>query len=130
MLNPDYANDILDGLVRGEEVVLPDDVYVSLHTEEPDFGDEEHEVSGNDYSRQTVDFTEPSERKSSNDDDIDFEGMPAGEITHAGLYTDQDEGEGDLLWYGELADSREPEEDDIVRINAGDLTATINDINE
>ncbi len=82
VLSNDAANSALDYLLR------PATKYLSLHTSDPGpLGDFDSEASGGDYERQPTTFTVAGSRSSGNVDNAIFANMPAGTVTHVGIWT-------------------------------------------
>jgi hypothetical protein len=82
------------------------------------------EVSGGSYARTAVSFSAASSGATANSADVQFPTATAswGTITHAGVY---DNG-GNLLFVGELTNSKSVGSGDTFQISTGSLTISLN----
>lgn len=86
---------VLDAVLRGVPLDLPDTVYLALYKSDPTAADTGQEVSGAGYVRQAIPFSEAAleagKNTSKNTVDTDFPifTADAGLITHVGLRTAQ-----------------------------------------
>ena len=116
---------ILNGTLRNITYSAPDNVYLALYTNNPTDSDTGTEVSGGDYERQPVSFTSPTQTEGratvENENEIEFEIATEdwGTITHMGIRDSQNG--GNLLYYGELQNSKTIDQGDQFRVQAGDL---------
>lgn len=100
---------------------------LALFTSDPtETGAAGTEVSGGSYARQTITFAAESGGASSNSAQIDFPAATAGwgTITHIGIYDSA--GTPVMFWYAPLSASVTIATTDIFRVNAGDITVSIN----
>lgn len=83
------------------------------------------EVTGGSYARTAVSFTAASGGSTSNSADVQFPTATAdwsGTVTHAGVYDNA----GQLLFVGELTNSKTVGNGDTFQISAGSLTISLN----
>lgn len=114
----------------------PGTLYIALHTDDPTESGDANEVSAADYSRADVpagtgEFTKDTSGTGtsiSNDGEISFGTATNdwGTVSHFSIWTDQQGGSGNPLWYSSLSTSKTVNTDDEIRFQAGDLTAQIN----
>lgn len=117
-------NKILDHVLGkgARNMTSPANLYVSLHTADPtDTMAAAGEVSGNNYSRQSVSFGAASGGTASNLADLVFSciGGNWGTITHVGIWDASTSGNG--LYYGALAASKVINNGDDFKIQADSL---------
>ena len=116
---------ILNGTLRNITYSAPDNVYLALYTSNPTDSDTGTEVSGGAYARQQVNFTSPTQTEGratvENDAELEFDIATEdwGTITHMGIR--DSETDGNLLYYGELQNSKTIDQGDQFRVQAGDL---------
>jgi hypothetical protein len=130
------ATALLNSILRDTAFTLgPQTVYLAAYTTDPtddDVGEEvetevDQEPTG--YARVAVVFTDPAVgngRECENDDDIEFPEclIDWGLITHVGLRTHSEAGEGDtLLFHGPLATPKDIGAEDVLRFKAGRIVA-------
>ena len=96
-------------------------VWLSLHTADPGTTGAS-EVSGEGYGRQQSPAAASSSGTYTSGSDLRFDGMPAGTVTHAGLW-DAETG-GNFLAGTALTASVTVNSGDSFRILAGNLTST------
>jgi hypothetical protein len=124
MAATDTANDMLDKVFK-DSAFSYTPVHVSLHTGDP--GDNgSNEVTGGSYSRQQQSATEWNGASSgtiTTNTNIDFTDMPNVTVSHVGIW-DSATG-GTFLWGGPLDENKNLDSGDTLRIEAGDLDATI-----
>lgn len=102
-------------------------VYVALYTSSPTDADSGTEVSGGSYARQQVTgWSAPSSGSSSNSGDIDFPTATAswGTVSHVGIHDDLSA--GNLLFWGELTESKAVGNGDTFSISTGDMDLWLN----
>jgi len=118
-------NNVLDHTLGTASFTSPSTVYVALFTTDPTDADTGDEVSGGGYDRQAVTFNAASGGSTSNDEEVVFDVASAswGTITHIGIYDAATD--GNLLYHGELNDSKAIDSSDQFRIPADNLTITI-----
>jgi hypothetical protein len=82
------------------------------------------EVSGGSYARTAVSFSAASSGATANSADVQFPTASAswGTITHAGVYDNA----GNLLFVGELTNSKSVGSGDTFQISTGSLTISLN----
>jgi hypothetical protein len=82
------------------------------------------EVSGGSYARTAVTFSAASSGATANSADVQFPTASAswGTITHAGVYDNA----GNLLFVGELTNSKSVGSGDTFQISTGSLTISLN----
>jgi hypothetical protein len=120
-----YENKILDHMLRAQSFTPPTTVYVALFTVSPSDSGGGTEVSGGSYARQAVTFGAASGGSISNSADITFPQATAnwGTIEAVGLFDASTA--GNLLWYGDLTQSKTVNNGDIFKISAGNLTVSL-----
>ena len=113
--------ELIDHILRNASYTSPTTIYVALYTDDPTDADSGTEVSGNNYARQSVTFSAPSNGATSNSSDITFPTASAswGTITHIGLHDASTA--GNLLLHSPLTASKAVGTDDTFKINSGDL---------
>lgn len=121
----DYLeNEILDHILGTGAYTMPSAVYVGLST--GSFNDDNSgvELTGNNYSRQSITFGAASSSTASNDAAVDFPAATGswGTVSHFGLF-DASTG-GNLLIHGALTISKSVSTGDILRIAVGDMDIT------
>lgn len=117
----DYLeNAWLDHALNGATYTPPSNVYVALFTAAPSDAGGGTEVG----TRQAASFDSASGREATTDADITFESVPAGSVTHVGIF--DDDTSGNLLFWGEVDDAVDPDGDDLV-IASGTLTVAVAD---
>lgn len=120
-----YLEDkILDHVLGkgARNLTSPANLYVSLHTADPtDTMGAAGEVSGNNYSRQSVSFNAASGGSAASSGDLLFQciGGNWGTITHIGIWDASSAGNG--LYYGALTASKVINDGDDFKILAGSL---------
>lgn len=99
--------------------------YLALFTTAPSETGGGTEVSGGAYARQVVTFGSPSNGSMSNSSAIEFPTATAnwGTAKAWGLFDAATS--GNLIWYGNIDTPKELLAGDIYRINAGNLTLTM-----
>jgi hypothetical protein len=95
-------NAILDALGNNTSFAVSQ-VYVSLHTGDPGLNGAS-EVSGGSYAREAVSFGAASGGAMENDALVRFDSVPAGTITHFGLWDAASA--GNFLWGAALTASK------------------------
>ena len=80
------GNQVLDSIFNNDSFAVTT-VYVSLHTGDPGTtGASESTGGAGPYARQAGSWTAAASKSVSNDTAINFTGMPASTVTHAGLW--------------------------------------------
>jgi hypothetical protein len=120
-----FENKILDHMLRNQSFTPPSTVYVGLFTVAPTDEGGGTEVSGGGYARQSVTFSAASDGSITNSADITFPQATAnwGTIVAVGLFDAATA--GNLLWYGDLTQSKTVNSGDIFKIPAGNLTVSL-----
>lgn len=121
----DYAeNEILDHLLGTGAYTMPTTVYVGLSTGSFNDDNSGTELTGNNYSRQSVSFGAASSGTASNDAAVEFSAATGswGTVSHFGLF-DASSG-GNLLIHGALTASKVIESGDILKLAVGDMDIT------
>jgi hypothetical protein len=118
-------NKLLDHVLRNVSYTSPTTVYVGLFTAGPTDTTSGTEVSGGAYARQILSVTTASDGIVTSSADVNFPQATAnwGTITHIGLHDAITS--GNLLMYTPLTTSKVIEADDILKINTGSLTVTL-----
>ena len=120
-------NKALDFLFGGSAFTPAGTVYASLHDSAPgETG--ASEMTGGSYARQALvaasAFTAASAGAISNNNDIDFAGMPAGTVVGAGVWDASSS--GNFLGGGTITSGlKVVNADDTFRISAGDLDISL-----
>ena len=121
----DYAeNELLDHLLGTGAYTMPTTVYVGLSTGSFNDDNSGTELTGNNYSRQSISFGAASSGTASNDAAVEFSAATGswGSVSHFGLF-DASSG-GNLLIHGALTASKTIETGDILKIAIGDMDIT------
>jgi len=121
----DYAeNELLDHLLGTGAYTMPTTVYVGLSTGSFNDDNSGTELTGNNYSRQSVSFGAASSGTASNDAAVEFSAATGswGTVSHFGLF-DASSG-GNLLIHGALTASKVIESGDILKLAVGDMDIT------
>jgi len=124
----DYSEKLLlDWLMTTESATRPTAWNVALYTAAPSDSGGGTEVSGFNYSRQSVTFAAASTPggTTSNTNTVTFTaaGGAWGTVTHLGIL-DATSG-GNLLWHGELTASKTIADGDTLQFISGDITLTL-----
>ena len=119
--------EILDHVFGGNAYTAPSTIYLSLHTANPTedaSGGGEVSTSSSAYARQSAAFTVSGNSASTN---AAVEWTTAtsnwGTITHIGVWDAASS--GNMLAYSALTDSKTVAIGDVLRINSGQLTITL-----
>jgi hypothetical protein len=116
-------NKLIDHFLGTTSYTMPADVYVALFTVAPSDAGGGTEVTGGSYARQIATFTAASSGATSNDDNIDFTGMPAVTTVAIGIFDALTS--GNMLLYGTLTTNKTTDAGDTLRIATGDLDISI-----
>jgi hypothetical protein len=118
-------NKLLDHVLRNVSYTSPTTVYMGLYTSNPGEGNTGTEVSGGSYARQVVSVTTASGGIVTSSADVTFPQATAnwGTISHIGLLDALTS--GNLLMYTPLTTSKVIETDDILKVNSGSLTVSL-----
>lgn len=112
-------NLIINRIFRNQ-AFTPTSIFASLHTNDPgDTG--ANELTGGSYARQSVSFGAPAVDGTgyaiTNSADITFSNLPAGTVTHAGLFTAST---GGTFYAGDTLGDLTTDADSPVSLTAGD----------
>jgi hypothetical protein len=116
-------NKLIDHFLGTTSYTMPADVYVALFTVAPSDAAGGTEVTGGSYARKIATFTAASSGATSNDDNIDFTGMPAVTTVAIGIFDAITT--GNMLLYGTLTTNKTTDAGDTLRIATGDLDISI-----
>ncbi|HKX84567.1 MAG TPA: hypothetical protein VJL58_10145 [Pyrinomonadaceae bacterium] len=121
----DYLeNKILDHVLRNTAYTSPSAVYMALFTAAPSDAGGGTEVSGNNYARTAITFGAAASGAITNSADVDFP-TPSGSwgaCTHFGIFDASTN--GNLLYWGALAQTETPLSGNTVTFPAGDIDVT------
>ena len=119
-------NKVLDHVFGGTSYSAPGTIYAALFTATPGEGDTGTEIStsGSAYGRQTIAFT-VSGNSATNTSAVEWSQATSnwGTITHVGIYDASTS--GNLMAYAALTASKTVNNGDVIRINASQLTITL-----
>lgn len=118
-------NKLLDHVLRNVSYTSPSTVYVGLYTSDPTDANTGTEVSGGSYARQSISVTTASGGIVTSSADVTFPQATAswGTITHLGLSDAITS--GNLLMHSSVTTSKSVDSGDVVKINTGSLTVSI-----
>jgi len=118
-------NKILDHVLKNTSYTSPTTVYVGLYTATPGEGNTGTEISGGGYARQVLSVTTASAGIVTSSADVTFPQATAnwGTISHIALLDAITS--GNMLMYTALTTSKVIETDDILKINSGSLTVSL-----
>jgi hypothetical protein len=118
-------NALINATLRATTYTSPAAVYVSLHTADPGDDGSGAEVSGGSYAREAATFDAPSGGVTQNSAAIEFNQATGtwGTITHFGLWDALTT--GNLLYHSAFDVSKTIETGDILKIDTGSLTVTL-----
>lgn len=115
-------NVILDHILRNQAYTPAGTVYASLHTADPgETGTSE--VTGGSYARQAIAFAAASGGTVSNSGTLNFTVMPAGTVTHMGLWDALSS--GNFLWSGAATAPKTLNAGDTYQIAPNDFDVTL-----
>jgi hypothetical protein len=116
--------EILDHVFANNAYTSPTNVYVSLHTANPDEDASGAEVSGGGYARQAASFA-VSGNTATTDAAVEYPTATAGygTVTHVGVWDAASS--GNMLAYAALTASKTISTGDVFRIPTGDLDITL-----
>ena len=121
----DYLeNEILDHILGTGAYTMPTTVYVGLSTGSFNDDNSGTELTGNNYSRQSISFGAASSGTASNDAAVEFSAATGswGTVSHFGIFDASSS--GNLLIHGALTASKVIETGDILKIAIGDMDIT------
>jgi len=118
-------NKLLDHVLKNTSYTSPTTVYVGLYTSNPDEGNTGTEISGGGYARQVLSVTTASGGIVTSSADVTFPQATTnwGTISHIALLDAITS--GNMLMYTSLTTSKVIETDDILKINSGSLTVSL-----
>lgn len=118
-------NKLLDHVLRNVSYTSPTTVYVGLFTSDPTDAGTGTEVTGGSYARQVVSVTTASGGVVTSSADITFPQATAnwGTVSHIGILDALTS--GNLLMHTPLTTSKTIDSGDILKINTGSLTVTL-----
>jgi len=118
-------NALINAVLRNTTYTSPATVYVSLYTTDPTDADTGTEVSGGSYARTAVTFGSPSNGVTTNSADVTFPTATAswGTVTHIGIHDASTS--GNLLFHTPLDTAKTIDDNDIFRIETGNLSVTL-----
>lgn len=124
MLSAYVRDKLLDHYLKGAASAQPAHIYASLHTAAPGLTGAD-EVAGGTYSRVLVDasFAPAADGEKASTANVDFPGMPAVVVTHAGIWDAHVD--GNFLVGGALTEPKTVQAGDTLRLTAGQLVATL-----
>ncbi len=113
---------VLDHFLGTASTSAPSNVYLSLHTANPDEDGSGTEVSGSGYSRNVVTFASASSGSTASNSVEEFtaSGGAFGTVTHFGIWDASSR--GNLLYYGALTASKTIADGDTLRFASGAIT--------
>ena len=111
---------LLNHTLRNTAMASPATVYAGLFSTDPTDAGTGTEVA---VGRQAVAFDAPTGGACANSADLNWTGMPAGAVTHIGIFDAATE--GNLLYHGPLAAAKTVNEGDTLTVYAGDLEVTL-----
>jgi hypothetical protein len=113
---------VLDHFLGTASTSAPANVYLSLHTANPDEDGSGTEVSGNGYSRNIVTFASASGGSAASNSVEEFtaSGGAFGTVSHFGIWDASSS--GNMLYYGELTASKTIADGDTLRFASGAIT--------
>lgn len=118
-------NKVLDHVLRNTSYTSPTTVYVGLFTTDPTDAGTGTEVSGGSYARQALSVTTASGGIVTSSADVTFPQATAnwGTVSHIGILDALSS--GNLLMHTPLTTSKTIDSGDILKINSGNLTVTL-----
>jgi hypothetical protein len=116
---------LLNATLRNTTYTSPSVVYIGLYTTDPTDANVGTEVTGGSYSRQSATFAAPSGGSVTTNADVTFPTATDnwGTVTHFGILDAATA--GNLLYHGDLNNSKTINTGDILKIEAGNLTVTL-----
>lgn len=115
---------LLDHFLGTTTYTKPTTVYLALYTAAPTDSSAGTEVSGGSYARKVATFNGASSGSTTNNSDIDFNGMPT--CTVVAIAVTDALTSGNILVYGPLTANKSLDAGDILRVSSGDLSISIN----
>ena len=118
-------NEVLDHVFGASAYTAPATLYLALYTAAPSDSGGGTEVSGGSYAREEITFGTASSGSIANDAAVEFSAATAtwGTITHVGIF-DASTG-GNLIDWGSLTSSKAIASGDIVRVQSGEYTISL-----
>jgi len=118
-------NKLLDHVLNNTSFTSPTTVYVGLFTATPTDTTSGTEVSGGSYARQVLSVTTASSGVVTSDADVTFPQATGNWGTIVALGIHDALSSGNLLMYTDLTTSKVIETGDILKVNSGSLTVTL-----
>lgn len=120
-------DELIDHILRNAAYASPGtSIYVSLYTSNPDEDDSGTEVSGGSYAReQCTGWDAPSNGATANTADIIFTQATADWGTVGWVAIHDAVSAGNMLFYGALSVSKDVNNGDTFKFNAGDLDISL-----
>lgn len=118
-------NKVLDHVLRNVSYTSPTTTYVALFTTDPTDANSGTEVTGGSYARQVLSVTTAAGGIVTSSADVTFPQASGswGTISHIGIMDALTS--GNLLMHTPLATSKTIESGDILKVNSGNLTVTL-----
>jgi hypothetical protein len=122
----DYLeNKLLDHVLNNTSFTSPTTVFVGLFTATPTDTTSGTEVTGGSYARQVLSVSTASEGVVTSDADVTFPQCTASWGTVVALGIHDADTSGNLLMYTDLTTSKTIETGDILKVNTGSLTVSL-----
>ena len=118
-------NKLLDHVLNNASFTSPTTAYVGLFTVAPTDTTSGTEVSGGSYARQVLSVSTASDGIVTSDSDITFPQATGNWGTIVALGIHDADSSGNLLMYTDLTTSKTIETGDILKINTGSLTVSL-----
>ena len=117
-------NELYDHVLRNASYTSPTNIYVSLHTADPQDDASGAEVSGGSYARTAVTMGAPTNGSGTNSADVQFPQATGdwGTVTHIGIWDATTS--GNMLFHTPLDTSKNITTGDVFKIASGSLTVT------
>jgi hypothetical protein len=117
-------NELYDHVLRNASYTSPANIYVSLHTADPQDDASGAEVSGGSYARTAVTMGAPTNGSGTNSADVQFPQATGdwGTVTHIGIWDATSS--GNMLFHTPLDTSKNITTGDVFKIASGSLTVT------
>jgi|SRR6056297_2004226 len=115
-------NKLLDKLFNDTDFSQPTTLYLALHTADPS-GTGANEVSGGDYARQEITFSNASSGAIVSNIDAKFDGLPEATLTHASIWDASSN--GNIWWESALSSQTTVDSGDSYKIPAGAIDISL-----
>ena len=115
-------DELLNHLLRNDQMVSPSVVYLALFTSDPTEDATGIEVSGGSYSRQTITFASPASGISLSSAQVTFPvaTFTWGEITHGAIFDSQ--AGGNMLFFAEFPSPKTIQATDQLVLGSGNIS--------